>query len=449
MRVESAKSIILILLISFSLILTVALWYYQPDYKEVSNNETVKNTELNGEQETMSQIIRPDKVVFSNNNGYYTYKDSYKNNEHVKQLMDKMKNFPLLDITATKSKGIPEGDRSVELLFPASLPSDVITDLFSISDSNSIVSKVDFNRIFFVYKGTANEDSSAEVVFVNDQNDKVLKGLLPKNGAAALIKDLTNNKDVLRDEFLYTPDQTNHRIYLPEDKVDQVPKKLLTYNAIDVSPLQNNLLSGDKVTTIISGNQKEQRGTYKRLTYTDTWLHYVNVDSALIGAVPSMSKYQIMTKALNEINAQMGWTDTFKLNGVSTSPQKVDYLMHYNGIPVLSSSKGTSTISITYSSKNGNIREYSRPLINFDSYRYSESQDATLPSGNDVVTYIKDSPQYNEHLIDDIRIGYSLYPQKAGSPAYNLIPQWFVHENGKWKELDLEEQGISSSKGGE
>ena len=52
-------------------------------------------------------------------------------------------------------------------------------------------------------------------------------------------------------------------------------------------------------------------------------------------------------------------------------------------------------------------------------------------------------------LIDDIKIGYSLYPQKAGSPAYNLIPQWFVHENGKWKELDLEEQGISSSKGGE
>ncbi|UOQ44798.1 two-component system activity regulator YycH [Halobacillus salinarum] len=444
MKVESLKTIILVILIVFSLLLTGAIWNYQPTEDKVQDDEgLIENTEISGTTQTMSSLLVPEKVVFSENSKYY----SYKNKENVKELFNSLQNVTLLDISSTQTTGLPDADKMAEFIFPTSIPSDVIANIFKVDSTNSFISNIDFNRIFIIYPENAGEGASAQVWFVNQNNEKVLVATLPENGANAVIRDLDDHKQRLTEQFVYEPEGNNERMFLPVDEV-KLPIKVLTYTVLETTPLRNSLFSRESVVINISGKDKQLRGNNKLLTMTDEkWMKYVDFNSSPIDNAPNMSKYDIMSTTLSYINDQKGWTDPFRLSNVSTNPQTIDFRMYNSGYPILASDRGISSMSLTYNKQNGNISEYVRPLIKFETYQYNESQQEALPSGQQVVDYITTDPKYSVSHIDDIQPGYSLVQQPSGSPVYNLLPYWFVHESGQWRQLDTKKIKAAVSQG--
>src|SRR5690625_1383171 len=94
MTFETFKSILLIVLVSVSLLLTLGLWNYQPDYQHNTGLKYVNEVDLGGDVESTKTMIQPSSIIFHINNQYFGF------NHAMDQLdlYEDMQEWELLDI---------------------------------------------------------------------------------------------------------------------------------------------------------------------------------------------------------------------------------------------------------------------------------------------------------------------------------------------------------------
>src|SRR5690625_462068 len=133
MNLEIIKTYILTFLVLTSLLLTFAIWNYQPNLEPLyGNSEFANEVDLGGKEEMKRTLIQPSSIVFQNGEQYYSFKTPIES----KKFYQEMQNWLLSDLQVNEATGRPNEHDQLEITFPNALPVEIIRNLFNISEED-------------------------------------------------------------------------------------------------------------------------------------------------------------------------------------------------------------------------------------------------------------------------------------------------------------------------
>lgn len=450
MNRETLKSIILVILIAFSLVLTVALWSYQPASETLEEGGSTADNKLTGvgTEEELSDLLIPEMVVYHENSDHFTFPEP----NGKTNFNDQFKKWALSNFDTTPGEvDLNNIDKGVEVIFPTSLPLKVIKDLFTVNN-NVILDNFNknFERVFLI-QNDERSTSTYELWFIqtSSQGDEVtLKASVNASAGDRAIKEFEERNDLteivrLADEMPST-DVSNvgaNHIYLPTDDIF-VPQVVLQTTAVPVTPLQNDLFPSPSSTIFYEAGEgiKRTKTNDRRLDQKkdDRLMEFLFLTTKSINE-SGMTEYDLLTRSVQDINSHLGWTNEFRIESLSTGLDELKYRMYFNEFPVMENeeTEGFAQISLTY--EDSDIQSYDRPLIKFVRTPYETDSMAELQSVDEVINQIQNSNTYDFNSIKNIGIRYTLEEQ-TNNLAYNLIPEWYIEtESENWAPLFKEE----------
>ncbi|MBM7552173.1 YycH family regulatory protein [Thalassobacillus pellis] len=448
MNFETLKSIILIILIAFSLFLTVALWNFQPELEELeeTGDNIVEETKIGGTTSKMTDIVAPSDVIFHNARGHYTFS----NQLDVQNFYNQFHNWTLFDFETVDMDQYPDEALMTEVAFPVELPNKVITSIFNVNEDESISIPIGgFKRIFFILDQDNNKIE--EVLFLSEDTNTGVRAEIQSTSVYQELEEQLytfNNKTEL---LLFNQGKTD-RIFIPKNQVT-MKKHNISVSRIDVIPLINVLLNPDEVIR----NEREDgtvrySAAYKELTIAPDANSISYIDINAPSTEVQMEPFELLNTSLNFVNDHEGWTGSYHLYDISDqAKQQVTYRLSYKGVPILNKSDLT-TINVAYQSDQ--VYMYERPLRFIDrEYNTSDEDGAmnvTLESGQAIIAMLERGISIPISQIQDIRIGYRLVPlENAYDDVYMLKPAWFALQNGKWTHIDTNQGELPQEQRGD
>ncbi|RWZ54694.1 hypothetical protein EQV77_13675 [Halobacillus fulvus] len=432
MKIETMKSVILVILIGFSLLLSVALWNYQPELESVDQDSTIENIRLEdvGEERTARQLIQPSKFIFHKDGTHYSYE------EHSDQFQaySSLKDWQLVSTIeqVDETDHLP-GAEKIELIFPTLLPVEVLGNIFTVDNidlGNQVfdrihMKKADDSSVYEIWVTRAGQERSV-AAFQASLSENMGVDLLEAVNDQQLIEYLHVND--LTDE----PSRANADIYVPSD-TSNIEGRVLQTNPVPVTPLQNYLFPAASNVTSDFLAPGETRLSDSDRTFTvvddERWMEY---ESRIPNQVNStfLPEYELFLESQADLNDHLGFTNTFQLDSVQRGGD-VQYRMYFSDLPVLEYRTNHPYHMIRLEYVGDTVQRYSRPLIQFTT---ANVVSATLPSGQQAAEYLVQSDRYDLENVTAMKIGYELVGQETNI-AYDLLPYWYVNESGIWKKL--------------
>lgn len=425
MKLEILKSVVLSVLILFSILLTVAIWNYQPNYNPLDSAGHA-DPQLNGQEQTNKETIEPVKIVFHLDGEHYRLENYTKEDE----LYSNIQNLSLLDFeSAAEAGGAIEGEH-LEIYFPLSLSARVLGDLFIIEEED-IPDFGTFNKISIPLE---DEEQLSRVKFIDTETSEAFIAHTRKSDVDQIVSSYTNKENLQEQMIFYG--KNNFPIYLPAEEPEMYEVALSVFSFSDKStlnPLINVLFNDVRVLTensIIGGEQytdgmRQLRAYSNYMEYIDPTAEYKEMD-----------QWSIIDQSMRFINDHLGWTtngqDEYQLFDVNSRRNTVTYRMTYEDHPVFDKFNHLAAIRLTI--HNQSVYEYSRPL--FQLRDPLDTEPAEVGSGERVISLIEQNRELSANVVEEIVIGYKLYDQQG---AVQLVPTWYYKDNTGWKELPVPE----------
>lgn len=165
--IEQIKSILLTFLVLLSLVLTLLIWNYKPDYELIE--ETQIDEVLVGEQKELKDVLKPYRLLFHDEGQFYGTVST----NVINQLYDHLMTLNTGDvdlinsnISDVKMNEMIRTNNRVTLFFNDEIPLHVFKDILPITDSD--LPDGNFTRLIIDY---ANIDSKNQVqlLFLNTE----------------------------------------------------------------------------------------------------------------------------------------------------------------------------------------------------------------------------------------------------------------------------------------
>ena len=425
--IEHIKSVILFILVAMSLVLTVAIWNYQPQYEPLSQMDYLEETQLDGVQLPLRALIEPQQIVFHN----YQEKKELSSPSERHDFYEQMMEWDFASVDPYLSTRRSMWQRSVEVIYPADIPLDLITQLFNIERMDTNYDQT-FDRIIFQLS-QANND--IRVTFASSKHDHVLNGLIQSSVAYEQIEEKINDPN-LTPVSPYA--KNDFFIYLPIDGFEVESHTLLT-DSVDLLPLRNVLFKNPSLvrltpTSGISNEEYYTDGTRalvtKRVFQNERVMEYVN---PLTSEIETMSTEDVIRRSVNFTNDHYGWTDEYLLDEVFAQTNTVKFRMYYGGYPIFENNDATD---ITQTWTNNELYEMTRPLFQTSTQFHNEQQEEVLQSGSSVIQFLESqSDNIMLNGIENIRVGYQLEMVSDISNVLLLKPEWHIKYFGEWRPL--------------
>ncbi|WP_062515178.1 YycH family regulatory protein [Halobacillus sp. KGW1] len=442
MKRETMKTVVLIILIAFSLVLTVALWNYQPVAEsDDSENTLIDDTTLDnlGQERTLSELIEPEKVVFHDQGNFYAYKEELERSSFYKDMQEWTLNN--LNVNPKEISADQQKD-AVEVIFPAQVPVKVIGDLFQVDKEQIENVRQKFDRVFLTAP-QGEKAPSYQVWFVNtEEQAPVLRATINSADGDRAFRELEDeqklNKQLrLSDAFPNADTSAYDHIYIPE-KRKNIEEYVLQTDPVPIATLRNALFPSTSLVSrykTSSGEPRFRASEGRRLDVLDgdRRMEYLYMIPNSVNS-GNLDGYELLRRSITDVNGHLGWTNQFQL--VSNSSDMVQYRMKYNDIPVMEGQGTYQLATIALSYEQDEIQRYIRPLVKFKTI--SETIGA-LESGEEVVRYLQNN-NIDYASIQDIRISYTL-EERTNRLAYNLIPEWYIQTSSGWQPLFERNQG--------
>ncbi|WP_281974302.1 YycH family regulatory protein [Halobacillus litoralis] len=447
MNIETMKSVILVILIAFSLVLSVALWNYQPETETVDDDGLIEDTQLDediGGEQTIPGLVIPDQVVFHEEGTSYSFKDSDDEWSFFQQIQEW--ELSAMDLNPDPIN-FENHENAVEVIFPTTIPLQTVGDLFMADRELLGNTTQSFDRMFLVHHANDQPPTSYELWFVDSEGDGNIAKLQATISASAGERALSvlSNKDELQEQVrvadAFGNEETEgmgaQHIYLPKEEVS-IPRVVLQQTeSIPVTPLRNDLFPSPDLVSIYNTNSGARRAktAERQLDAIDERrMEYVvmipnSANSSNLGS------YELLTKSVEDVNSHLGWTNDFRLNELLSyqNLNQVQYRMYHNDLPIMENQDTTGLANILLSYEQGEIQTYNRPLIKFESV--NEQVLGNIPSGEEVLEDLQQSGNYDLEDIQGLEIRYKLEEQN-NRLVFNLIPKWYIQTStGSWNEL--------------
>lgn len=432
MNIELIKTYILSILVLISLLLTSALWNYQPNYQPLygSQSKYLSEVDIGGKEETKHTIIEPNTVIFKLNEGY----KGFTNPSEQRDFYREMQEWMLDDFQINQTNNNTADTEKIEVIFPNEMPIEIIKSLFTTSEQNTLP-----NWSFQRMEITFNEsESNLNVLFLSiDGNQQVKYVVKDSSVYSSLLARMQGSKGL--SEYMAFG-SSNDPIYIPTQEVEMKARSLAV-EIIDSNLLVDALFD---IPSLVSANFREgyftdgQRGM--RMLQENRSMEYIN---PIHSSDEQRNVIGLLEQSLMSVNEHKGWTDNYTLVDIDTSLNSVRYRMNYDGYPV----HNLSNLSIIEQQwVNQELHIYRRPLFNLKNILSTNT--VTLPSGEDIVDYVTNNSSYKISNIQDIQIGYRLTYLDRISYSLSLEPAWYIKYNSSWHELKMDELSSNEMGGG-
>ncbi|MBP2078640.1 YycH family regulatory protein [Oceanobacillus polygoni] len=426
MKLETAKTLILIVLIGTSLLLTLGTGSYKPSQKAL-DNVTIDEVDIGGTEETKKSIIEPLDIILHANGSYYGFKDPAER----ERLYERMNSWSLSDVTIHSVADRTPNDYEVELIFPENFPVELLGSIFTLADEDvPLPENALFERIYIKFDvdtatllvEVVTDDGGLVKAKVNDTND--FNHLWAYMGGFDL--------DTFR---LYTlMDEGGKNIYLPTGEI-VLPKKTMSFKRIEPPDMRDVLF--DTPSVVSESRTPEIGETYftdsrqMRVDEDGISMEYVNILTGDNNTDnPWLSPTALLDRSILQINNHKGWTSDYRLAELNSMQNLVRYRMYYEGYPIFNRDNMSMIEQVLNSQQ---LIEYRRPLIILAQSVINETP-IELASGEVIKRDIIDNPDYSEDNVQAVTLGYRLKIDTDFSYNENveLEPVWYIKYNGRW-----------------
>lgn len=432
MKLETAKSLLLILLIGTSLILTFGMWNYRAEYKPLSNEKSIDKVDLGGEQREVSDVVQPNDIIFKMNGQYFGHKEPIDKED----FFEEMQQWEITDIQNKDADEERESNAEVEVIFPTQVPLSIFDDILNIDDSFTDETNFYVDRF---YVDLEEDDQLLRVQFVSLDGDEVVEGVVHSmtnyDELLATFNELTD--DDYEEMQLLTEAARN--IYIPME-----PKTMTSYTytfgRIDPGKIRNIMFSNPNVVSVSeTSGSTMYRTDNQQLNIASHAMRFIDVSEPN----NEPTDINIIQRSLANINGYSGFTnDDYRLD--SLSGNSISYRMYHNQYPVVNNSyMDLSTIYQKW--YNNQISEYNRSLISLQTIMNKSTK--TLRDSDEVIASIGQNGNMAD--IQDIQIGYRLTIESDDNGDYVLLePKWYQRINNSWSTVPDKNAESENMEGG-
>lgn len=429
MTYEKVKSVILTILIVFSLVLTWNLWTYQPKIEKLENASTVQEVSLSPKKE-IKEIVKPDKIIFHSNNRHYETITEQKVNDYVNEIstwdLDRLERISSEQLNIAH---YIETEEVMEIIFPDSIPMSLYKNYLSINDEE--IPNFSFDRILIHLEETQKENNT--IYFASQETKQLYKGLVPftfingfKDKYFEEIKSYTS-------VFPYTTG-SEQVIYLPENKIEVMSYQYLS-KPIDSDILKDALFNDPSLVQknyFVSGEEYTDGQNLMRENTDTNTISYI--DPSEVG---TKSDNKLIRKSIDFVNIHGGWTDNYRFVNLDDEQKSVLFRLYGpDGYPVFSENNTISELRIVWGKTD--ISRYMRN--NFSLGLLTSTSSKNLESGYTALQNIQKSEGFNPRLLKNVKIGYEM-DLNAQSLLIQLEPSWYYLYNGSWQKWTPNELG--------
>lgn len=433
MTLETFKSLVLTMLVGLSLILTYSLWTFQPNYDRYKSDlQYVSEVDLGGDLATKKSIIKPHMMILHMHGETFGFKQP----SIGQHLFSDLQDYTLTNFTISEhdQEILAEESNLLEIMFPEGIPLEVIKNLFVLEDTDISLPQWTFNMIYLTF----DEDrTQIDVHFLSTDEEEQASFVIESTRAIMNLWSTVTKEENIEPYFLV--EDISPRIYLPVNH-QHVQTRTLAIERIAPSKLVDALFSNP---ALVSPNAGEayftdgQRGM--RILNDQKSIEYIN---PIQSGYDRMEKLTLLDESISKINDHAGWTNDFYLDTIVSSLNQVIYRMHYDDYPIFH--QGDLSI-IEHQWRQNDVYKYKRPI--FYLKNSFGGNDVTLPSGQEVMQYLRDQLEENIQNVRSLRMGYNLVYADSEPYSITLEPAWFMDYNGQWQmirmiEPDFEERGL-------
>jgi regulatory protein YycH of two-component signal transduction system YycFG len=430
---ELVKTVLLVFLVLLSFLLTFGIWSYQGNY-EPSTGNSVTDAELNGSEETKKNLVQPSQIVMHDEGSLKGFGDS----EDELEVFQKISKWALYDFeiySKSEDVEIDESSNVIELVFPTSIPSSIISEMFTTDDSMPIDST--FERIYIF----ADEDQAdSKIIFKNRDQDGIDIEASVQNVTEVVeyFNQLIFDYDVITYEKMELADERT--VYLPSEV--NITGKQYRFETISTENTNFRSIFFRKPSTVVNTEDVEGNEVLKdnqrEVVIKGYAMEYTNFSpsennqeqNASFQEATNTSDF-LLSSSIDFINSHKGWLTgqglQYRLYDLSEISKRVDYRMVLGNYPVFSKgNEGLSLMSVTY--KNMSEYNYVRPLMQLTTPYDRGSTD--LMSGDELRDYLYSTDRIAFNQITDIRLGYRMEQQ---GQIFDFIPTWCIKTYAGWE----------------
>ncbi|GIO23948.1 YycH family regulatory protein [Oceanobacillus sp. J11TS1] len=433
MKLETAKSLLLIVLIGTSLILTFGMWNYRAEYEPLNNEGSIDQVDLGGEQKDVSDVVMPNDIIFKMNGQYFGHVDP----------MDKVQFFGEMqqwEITGIQNSNIAEekeSDAEVEVIFPTEIPLSLFGDILNMDDSFAHSANFYVDRF---YIDLQEDNQLLRIRFVERGGENVVEGVIRSvtnyDALLSIFNDLTDDK---YEEMKLLTD-TARNIYIPV-KPKTMTSYTYTFDTMDAVKIRNIMFSNPNLVSVSESAPGSimYRTDNRQLNISGHGMRFINV------AEPNNepTEISILQRSLDNINEYSGFTDDYRLD--SFSEESIAYRLYHFQYPVVNNSyMDLSTIYQEW--HNDQLSEYNRSLISLRMIINTSTK--KLRNSDEIIASIQRNE--NQSDIRDVQIGYRLTIESDdnGEDYILLEPNWYQRINNSWSTVPDQNADTQSLEGG-
>ncbi|TFB21132.1 hypothetical protein E3U55_09950 [Filobacillus milosensis] len=432
--VEHIKSIILFLLVAFSLLLTFALWTYQPEFQDLDTQKFVDETKLEGQEKLIEEVVYPNKIIFHDYQEHKMFREKVNENDLYNEILSW--EFSSIRTPAnlntirrhlewseplgwTNNKSY----QSIEIQYPVGVPFELVNQMFSVN-KNDVNWSGEFNKLYLNMKSN---DQEIQFVFASDSHQKILTGEIESSKAFQRLENEFNSSNTMVNLQEYRLNN-DHTVYLPEEKLS-LRSYAVTTEPLSEQPMINVLFKSPSSVRRVATNNSDSYwtdGSRRLVTQpvfdNDEVMSFVN---SLYKDGPLMNKEDMIQKSIEFTNDHTGWTDDFRLDNLNEFGL-LNYRMYYNGYPIYDTSQQfEQLLQMEQKWINNHLYSLKRPLFKINNNIGIDRRD--LASGENVYQLIQTINEQLSYIIQDVRIGYKLNARNDGSiVVLELDPEWHV-----------------------
>lgn len=417
MKLETFKSIILVLLIGMSLVLSFILWNFQPRYGTLQSRY-VTETDIGGEEMSKRSVIKPKQVIFHKNNNYY----SFHSRKEEQEFFEKMYDWNFSELSFTPPVRMDLTNEMIEVLFPLPIQLSYFQHVFSIEKAEELPNWSSDRMLIIPNK----QLMVLDVYFLSLDGEHSMRLRVNNYGVFVELSGIFNREThLMKYVSLETEDK---KLYLPQ-KAQNYYRRSLAIDYIDPPLLVNALFRNPSLVSHTIGETNYNDGQrMMEVLNNGRSMEFTNpIESSEL-----LSFYDLVHYTVEHINGHKGWTNNFVLDEVNTHLKRIQFKMYYDGYPIFSH-EDYSMIEQRWEGQD--LYQYKRPLFRLTNLLNSEQ--VSLPSGEEIVRYLTENDNYDIDQINDIRIGYRLiYEERTFS--VRLEPTWYLKYNDRWTELTID-----------
>lgn len=434
--IEQIKSLLLTFLVLLSIVFTLLIWSYKPEY------ETIKETQVEevlvGQPKDLQEVLKPYRLLYRQNEQFFGSVSSNVLERFYSQLQSwEIYELELIniDLSDNKMNEMLRKNNRVTMFFNEEIPLRFFSNLLSFNDNE--IPEASFTRLIVDWSNVEKSDQ-LQLLFLNTEKRLVYRAYASvpdKEYFMEKIIDPANDysqyveveRDALRSLYVAKdPIQSARYRYLAEEIKPDLFKKILF---TDLKIVQRN----------IESSQSERFTDGTSLMTVDSQnriINYVYPTAESIAPIPST---KLLRDSFNFINDHGGFTLDYRLSSMNIDKHIIEYQLFVQGFPVYSNA--TITRLVTTWGEN-RIFRYRRPYYSMGTNIEKVQRD--LESGEQIVESLRTNDNNLFKETDEIVVGYQLTLEKSEQDADLVVvlePSWFAVANNVWTRLSPEQIG--------